>query len=261
MIASIIVEDKRDLSNCVFNLVDKENIQVSFRNNEIFVDIMDNMQGEIVFQNIKEISKLIVPLGNKKYLNGISIKINPTQFMHCLDMCNENEAFEIYICEEICKVIQGNISCSFPIMEIEVLEEIVYYTREIESKMNPDCLNNCSILEIKMKKITESLKNILRAERVEKFFPHYYIKINQHRGRIGKGDIRGNYCSIELDEFKFCGEPVEIETSGKFERVIKMFNPKQNVKIKCYNNSVLHFSQHVSLNTKIDFILSGMSKE
>lgn len=259
MIASIIVEDKRDLSNCVFNLLDKKDIFLSFKEDEIFMDRVDDMQGEILLQNIKGISKFIIPPGSEKYLNGITIKIDPNQFKNSLSMCNEDESFKIYICKELCKIIQGNTSCTFPIMEINMLEEVIYHSRSVESRMNPECIENCSILEIRMKEITDSLKKIARAERFEKFIPHYYVNFNQDKGMIGKGDIRDNYYSINLSDFKFSGKPVEIETSGKLEKVIGIFKPKQKIIIKCYKDSLLHFSQAVSLNTKIDYIISGMS--
>ena len=261
LLAKAIIENKNELDKCVTNLLHEKDINVSFRDNDVFVDKSDIMLSEMLLQTIKGISSFTPEV---KYSSGISIKINPVHLKHSLDLFDENEPFVIYIYETVCKIVQKNRSSSSPLIGLEELDNVIYHTRDIENKMNSESLANTCVLEAHMKEVAHIFKKISdaesNAEAYERLYPFYTLRFDKKHSSIGKGDVDSHFLSIQLTDFDFSGEPVKVQVSEKVEKTKDIFNPDKTVAIKCHNKTMIHFSQDYSSTMKIDFLLGVMTK-
>lgn len=257
LLAKVIIENKKEMDKCVLNLIHEKDINISFRDKDVFVDRMDEMISEVLLQTIKGIS-VFTP--EAKYSSGISIRVNPVHFKHGLDIIDENEPFVIYIYRSVYKIVQINFSTISPLIEVEELDKLIFRTRQVEDKINSDCLANTSVLELQMNEIVSIFRKIYYAETHGILYPFYTLEFNEDHSSIAKGDIREHYVAFQLNKFIFSGKPVKVRASEKFEKVKNMFNPYDFVTIKCYDGAMIHFSQKYSSTTKIDFLLGLMSE-
>ena len=261
LLAKAIIENKNELDKCVTNLLHEKDINVSFRDNDVFVDKSDTMLSEMLLQTIKGISSFTPEV---KYSSGISIKVNPVHFKHGLDIIDENEPFVIYIYRTVYKIVQKNCSSISPLMGLAELDDVIYRNREIEDKIDSNTLANTCILESHMEEVAHIFKKISDAESniegYEKLFPFYTLRFDGKHPSIGKGDVESHFLSIQLAEFDFSGEPIQVQVSDKIEKTKDIFNPDKIVAIKCHNRTMIHFSQDYSPTMKIDFFLGVMTK-
>ena len=257
LLAKVIIYNKSELDKCVTNLLHEKDINVSFRDRDVFVDRMDEMFSEVLFQTINDISSFTP---ETKYSSGISIKVNPVHFKHGLDIIDENEPFVIYIYRTVYKIVQVNFSSISPLIEVEELDKLIFRTRQIEDKMNSESLANMSTLEVQMNEIVSIFRKIYYAETHGILYPFYTLEFNEEYSSVAKGDIREHYVAFQLDNFHFSGKPVKVRVSEKFEKAKNMFNPYDFVTIKCYDEAMIHFSQKCSPTMKIDFLLGLMSE-
>ena len=262
LVATAIIKDKNELNKCVLNLISEKDIDISFRNEDVFVDKANNTSGDMLFQKVKGVS-LFTP-EDKKYSNGISVKMSPVHLKHSLDLFDENKPFGFYIYKNVCKLVQKNCSSSSPLIELERLDDVTYHTGEIENKINSEALANSSVLKVHMKYITRVFKKISDAESnisaYEKLYPFYTFKFDKKYSSIGKGDVDSHFLSIQLTDFDFSGEPVKVQLPDKIEKTKDIFNLDKIVTIKCHKGSIIHFSQEYSQTMKIDFLIGVMSK-
>ena len=262
LIATAIIKDKNELDKCISNLIDEKDITISFRNEDVFVDKVDDVRSDVLLQKVKDVSSFTPE--DKKYSNGISMIMNPVHLKHSLDVFDENEPFGIYIYESVCKLVQRNYSFSSPIMGLSKLDDVIYHTKKMEDKMDSESLTSTSVLKVHMKDVAHIFKKISDAENnaraYERLYPFYTLKFDKKYSSFGKGDVDSHFLSIQLTEFDFSGEPVKVQVSDKIEKARGMFNPDKIVTIKCHTKSIIHFSQDYSSTMKIDFLIGVMSR-
>lgn len=262
LIATAFIKNKDEISNCVSNLINEKDITISFSDEDVFVDKVDDMRSDILLQKVKGVSSFTSE--DNKYLNGISMKMDPIRLKHTLNMFDKNEPFTIFIFKTACKFVQLNCSSTFPIMELAKFEDMIYHTRKMENKMDSEHLTNTSVLKVHMKEIAILFKKMSRAESngkaYEKLFPFYTLNFDEKNSSIGKGDVNSHFFSIQLMDFDFSGEPVKVQVSNKVEKAKNIFNRDKYVTIKYHHGSVIHFTQDLSPTLKIDFLLGTMTK-
>lgn len=251
MSEEITINHKGELKKCVSNLINEDTIYLGFENKSIFIDHASKFCFNVLLQSVDNVSTFI----SERNSSGFNVTIDPKHLYNALSMCIENSPIMVFVEKNMLRIVQDNASYTLP---IKGFKRGNCFRNNICDKIIAKNKNIIGVMEIQMSEINSVFKKIHAAEAHGVFPPRYKFKLNKELSSIRKGDNLYHNLAISLKNYNFSGVRSEIEFSDKIDEICNIFYPEFILKMSSYNEEIILFSQEV-LNTKIDFIMAGMS--
>lgn len=252
----ITISKKAELKIALSNLLNKEEVTITFIEDNIFLDNTDRFHSFVLLQTINGMSKIVEG-------EAVSLKINPFHLINGLKMCHEDEELQIVVNKEykVWKIIQGNHEHVFSIREIMEINYSDYENRGIHGDYSCEIQGEYSVLKTSVDNLVTLFETVFKAEEYQRYLPFYKMSINEKNVALSKSTDASNCFSVSFKDFEYVGEPVTIRTSEYLEHIIKLFVGERDVVVNCIDGKMLHFSQSTNTNMKKDFAVMGISRE
>ncbi len=242
----VTIARNEELLKCITNLLHADVVDITFKGNIIYVDKHHPFSLYILLQTIKNIS--VCP-------TTFSMRVKPMSMWSALTMCTKDEPFELSIQNQTVTITQGNRTSVFPLLD-EAPNNVLFENR-FDTEILLEKEDTVTKTKIKMEKLENDFRKIFEAEAIGKFPPFYTLDFKPDCFYLNKGNEEHNISFLEYCDVT--GPHTFITTRKDIERIVRIFDPSQDVQIKCYGINAILFSQKVG-SVKYDYSVPGMVK-